>query len=157
MTHPIPNLSTHAEQLAHYAAIKRRLYGGKPKPKPKPLLMEVVKTVTVKQSEYWEIPTWKLHRVFFNDHVIRWQMRGFAVPSDWLRNRCKEIGVEYKDMIGHKRARSVSIPRQRLMYEVHKQFPELSLPQVGRMFGGRDHTTILHGVRVHKERINAND
>lgn len=157
MTHPIPNLSTHAEQLAHYAAIKRRLYGGKPKPKPKQLLLEVVKTVTVKQSEYWEIPTWKLHRVFFNDHVIRWQMRGFTVPSDWLKNRCVEIGVEYKDMIGHSRKRAVCAPRHRLMYEVHKQFPELSLPQVGRMFGGRDHTTILHGVRVHKERINEND
>lgn len=155
MTHPIPNLTTRAEQLAHYAAIKRRLHGGKPKPKP--LLLESTKTVTVKQSEYWEIPIWKLHRVFFNDHVIRWQMRGFSVPSDWLRDRCKEIGVEYKDIIGHKRARAVSIPRQRLMYEVHKQFPDLSFPQVGRMFGGRDHTTILHGVRVHKERMNEND
>lgn len=151
----IHDLTTYAGQYAHIKAVKARLNAGKPKPKPLPL--EITKTVKVKQSEYFEIPTWKLQKLFFDDHVIRWQIRGFSVPSDWLKNRCIEIGVEYKDMVGYKRARVFSIPRQRLMYEVNKEFPHLSLPQIGRMFGQRDHTTILHGLRAHEERMNAND
>ena len=157
MTHPIPNLSTRAAQIAHYAAVKRRLYGKPVKPKPKPVLLEVVTVKHVKKSEYWDIPLWQNHRTYFNDHVIRWQMRGFSVPSDWLRDRCKELDVEHSDIVSHSRKRELSMTRQRLMVETHERFPELSLPQIGRMFGGRDHTTILHGIRVHKERVNAND
>ena len=80
-----------------------------------------------------------------------------STPTDWLRDRCKEIGVEYSDIVGISRKRDITIPRQRLMYEVYEKFPGLSLPQMGRMFGGRDHSTLIHGIRAHKERMNAND
>lgn len=44
--------------------------------------------------------------------------------------------------------------RQEAMWEI-RQRTALSLPQIGRLFGLKDHTTILHGVRAHEKRIAA--
>mgnify|MGYP001317678911 FL=1 len=53
-------------------------------------------------------------------------------------------------MIGPKRVRTVARPRQIAMY-LAKQMTSRSLPEIGRRFGGRDHTTIMHGVRKIEE------
>ncbi len=53
-------------------------------------------------------------------------------------------------MMGPKRARNVARPRQIAMY-LSKQLTSRSLPEIGRRFGGRDHTTIMHGVRKIEE------
>jgi len=151
----IHDLTTYAGQYAHIKAVKARIASAAYRPK-KPKI-ETVKTFKVKQSEYWDIPLWKAHRIQFNDHIIRWQMRSFSTNTDWLRDRCRELGVDYGDIVSASRARPLAKVRQRLMYETHMRFPELSLPQLGRMFGGRDHTTLIHGIRAHKERMNAND
>jgi chromosomal replication initiator protein len=50
------------------------------------------------------------------------------------------------DIIGPKRLRSYARPRQVAMY-LCKQLTSRSLPEIGRRFGGRDHTTVMHGVR----------
>ena len=44
------------------------------------------------------------------------------------------------------RVRTIARPRQIAMY-LAKQLTPRSLPEIGRRFGGRDHTTIMHGVR----------
>jgi chromosomal replication initiator protein len=49
-------------------------------------------------------------------------------------------------MIGPKRVRTIARPRQVAMY-LSKQLTTRSLPEIGRRFGGRDHTTVMHGVR----------
>lgn len=43
--------------------------------------------------------------------------------------------------------------RQEAMYEMYIRCPHLSLPDIGRILGGRDHTTIMHGVQAHCKRI----
>ena len=45
-----------------------------------------------------------------------------------------------------RRAREVARPRQIAMY-LAKQLTQRSLPEIGRRFGGRDHTTVIHAVR----------
>jgi len=55
-------------------------------------------------------------------------------------------------MMGPKRARNVARPRQIAMY-LSKQLTCRSLPEIGRRFGGRDHTTIMHGVRKIEELV----
>ena len=45
-----------------------------------------------------------------------------------------------------RRARSVARPRQVAMY-LAKQLTARSLPEIGRKFGGRDHTTVMHAVK----------
>jgi len=52
-----------------------------------------------------------------------------------------------KTMESQRRTRCVARPRQIAMYALRELCPHLSLPAIGRLLGGRDHTTILHGVR----------
>ena len=57
-------------------------------------------------------------------------------------------------MIGPKRVRTIARPRQIAMY-LAKQLTSRSLPEIGRRFGGRDHTTIMHGVKKIEELMTA--
>jgi chromosomal replication initiator protein len=62
------------------------------------------------------------------------------------RKVSEHYNIRLSDMIGPKRLRIIARPRQIAMY-LAKQLTPRSLPEIGRRFGGRDHTTIMHGVR----------
>ncbi len=62
------------------------------------------------------------------------------------RKVSEHYAIRLSDMIGPKRVRSIARPRQVAMY-LAKQLTSRSLPEIGRRFGGRDHTTVMHGVR----------
>jgi chromosomal replication initiator protein len=55
-------------------------------------------------------------------------------------------GTSIEDMTGYRRSRPFVRPRHIAMW-LARHLTTLSLPQIGRAFGGRDHTTVLHGVR----------
>ena len=61
--------------------------------------------------------------------------------------------IRLSDLIGPKRLRVYARPRQVAMF-LAKQHTSRSLPEIGRKFGGRDHTTVMHGVRRIEELIN---
>jgi chromosomal replication initiator protein len=50
------------------------------------------------------------------------------------------------EMVSRRQAREVCRPRQVAMY-LAKQMTVRSLPEIGRRFGGRDHTTVIHAIR----------
>lgn len=56
------------------------------------------------------------------------------------------FNIRISDMHSARRARSVARPRQVAMY-LAKQLTSRSLPEIGRKFGGRDHTTVMHAVK----------
>ena len=62
------------------------------------------------------------------------------------RKVSEHYSIRLSDMIGPKRVRTIARPRQVAMY-LAKQMTTRSLPEIGRRFGGRDHTTVMHGVR----------
>ncbi|MGB5872055.1 MAG: chromosomal replication initiator protein DnaA [Albidovulum sp.] len=66
------------------------------------------------------------------------------------RKVSEHFNIRLSDMIGPKRTRTIARPRQVAMY-LSKQLTTRSLPEIGRRFGGRDHTTIMHGVRKVEE------
>ena len=79
--------------------------------------------------------------------------------KDLLSIQNRQVGVEniqktvadfYKikvaDMYSKKRPASIARPRQIAMY-LSKEMTQKSLPEIGELFGGRDHTTVLHAVR----------
>jgi chromosomal replication initiator protein len=66
------------------------------------------------------------------------------------RKVSEHYNIRLSDMIGPKRVRTIARPRQIAMY-LAKQLTLRSLPEIGRRFGGRDHTTIMHGVRKIEE------
>ena len=69
------------------------------------------------------------------------------VTVDQIQKAVAEhYGLKQADMISERRARAVARPRQAAMW-IAKQITTRSLPDIGRRFGGRDHTTVLHAVR----------
>jgi chromosomal replication initiator protein len=66
--------------------------------------------------------------------------------EDILRIVAKHYGVSRADLLSSRRTANVVRPRQIAMY-LAKTLTLRSLPEIGRRFGGRDHTTVLHAVR----------
>jgi chromosomal replication initiator protein len=79
--------------------------------------------------------------------------------SDLIRQHDKKVTIEeimrkvaehyclrLSDMTSARRARAVARPRQVAMF-LAKTLTAKSLPEIGRRFGGRDHTTVMHAVR----------
>jgi chromosomal replication initiator protein len=63
-----------------------------------------------------------------------------------LRKVSEHYNIRLSDLTGPKRLRVYARPRQIAMY-LAKHMTNRSLPEIGRRFGGRDHTTIMHGVK----------
>jgi len=73
------------------------------------------------------------------------------VTIDEIQRRVAEhFNIRVADMHSARRARAVARPRQVAMY-LAKQLTARSLPEIGRKFGGRDHTTVMHAVRKIEE------
>jgi chromosomal replication initiator protein len=69
------------------------------------------------------------------------------VTVDHIQKTVAEhYALKQADLISERRARAVARPRQVAMW-LAKQITTRSLPDIGRRFGGRDHTTVLHAVR----------
>ncbi len=69
------------------------------------------------------------------------------VTIEEIQKRVAEhYNVRLSEMYSARRARAVARPRQVAMY-LSKQLTSRSLPEIGRKFGGRDHTTVMHAVR----------
>ncbi|WP_425050940.1 chromosomal replication initiator protein DnaA [Psychromarinibacter sp. S121] len=66
------------------------------------------------------------------------------------RKVSEHYNIRLSDLIGPRRLRALARPRQVAMY-LSKQLTSRSLPEIGRRFGNRDHTTIMHGVRKIEE------
>jgi chromosomal replication initiator protein len=73
------------------------------------------------------------------------------VTIEEIQRRCAEhFNIKQADMQSPRRARQVARPRQVAMY-LAKQLTTRSLPEIGRKFGGRDHTTVMHAVKKVEE------
>ena len=73
------------------------------------------------------------------------------VTIEEIQKRVAEhFNIRMADMHSARRARAVARPRQVAMY-LAKQLTPRSLPEIGRKFGGRDHTTVMHAVRKIEE------
>ena len=75
------------------------------------------------------------------------RLRERRVMIDEIQRRVAEhFNVRLAEMTSARRARAFARPRQVAMY-LSKQLTSRSLPEIGRKFGGRDHTTVMHAVR----------
>lgn len=76
--------------------------------------------------------------------------------DDILKVVGRHYNVAKSDLLSPRRARTVVVPRQVGMY-LAKKLTSRSLPEIGRRFGGRDHSTVLHAVRKIDEQIRSDD
>jgi chromosomal replication initiator protein len=70
--------------------------------------------------------------------------------EDIKRKVCDHYHLRMSDLVSARRARAVARPRQVAMY-LSKTLTSKSLPEIGRGFGGRDHTTVIHAVKKIEE------
>lgn len=99
-----------------------------------------------------EVPATTAERVWPVQHdshmAAYWEWKGNE-PLGFLKLRCREMGVSFHDIIGPSYKRIHSDPRGALMAEVKNRYPDKSLPELGCLFGGRDHSTIRTALRKH--------
>lgn len=72
-----------------------------------------------------------------------------------IRKVADHYNVRMTDILGPRRSRNVARPRQVAMF-LAKRLTTKSLPEIGRRFGGRDHTTVIHAVKKIEE-LSAHD
>jgi hypothetical protein len=74
-------------------------------------------------------------------------------PIDEILALAAEItGVSIEDFRSPMRVRRMAWPRHFAMFLLHKARRDLSTTQIGRVFGKRDHSTVMHGLRKARER-----
>ena len=81
----------------------------------------------------------------FSQHIL--PLRERAKVIDEIQNKVSNYyNINVDDLISSRRLRSFARPRQVAMY-LAKKLTSRSLPEIGRKFGGRDHTTVIHAVK----------
>jgi len=81
--------------------------------------------------------------------VLRASERRITI-EEIQRRVAEHYNIKLSEMSSERRARAVARPRQVAMF-LSKQLTSRSLPEIGRKFGGRDHTTVMHAVRKIEE------
>lgn len=98
----------------------------------------------------WNAPEYRLNR---NPVHVRAQP-AVSVPVQCrmiIQSVATHYGMTVEDLIGPTQSRPFAYARHEAMFRV-RQERKLSLPAIGRIFGGRDHSTVLSGVRAHEAR-----
>lgn len=154
-----------AVQTQHYADIRKRLFGAPP-------AKARSATVTIPQRQKQapepivlaQLPLWSVVDLYFDCHVRAWHEAverdlaedltemAYMPPRRPTKHIIAEVlenfpSVTWEDIKGKHRTLDVMYPRQLCMHAVHEQRKDLSYPQIGKLFGGRDHTTALHSVK----------
>ena len=140
----IAKFATAEELMAHYAIVRARLNGPAPKviihaaalppppPEPEPEPIE---------PSAPELPKFFVHTAPVNPASIRVNF------DEVVELVCNELGYTRSGIFANRRVHKLCFDRQMLWALAYKHCPHLSLPQIGRASGGRDHTTVLHGRR----------
>jgi hypothetical protein len=167
-------LSTHTEQVRHYAAIKRRLWDGPPKPVERPQKpVEVLPAKAAARMVYCcpigpgmgmafqAIPACLSSGALPEARLVYEQPVGPKIPDHEKVQRIKQstalrYGVTVCDVESERRNVPSVRARQCAMWQI-KQELSWSLPRIARCFGQRDHTTALYAVRRHQARIDAGE
>ena len=82
--------------------------------------------------------------------------RTHITPSQVIEIVSKFYNISVPEIVSASRSRELVQPRQVAMYLI-RQETDASLPEIGALLGGRDHTTVIHGVERIKERLEAEE
>ena len=102
------------------------------KPAPKPSLPKPRDVIAIQ-------PTIVVDQVISQPHLI-------------MREVCDKHGISKSELLSPRRAVPIVAARHEAMYRMSKE-TTMSLPAIGRRMGGRDHTTVLHGIRKYEANL----
>lgn len=67
-------------------------------------------------------------------------------PERYAESIAKELGFTMKTLSTRNRSRHLVEARQIIMYLLRERYPNYSLKNIGILFGGKDHTTVIHSI-----------
>ncbi|MDP1710320.1 MAG: helix-turn-helix domain-containing protein, partial [candidate division WWE3 bacterium] len=82
--------------------------------------------------------------------------RRFVNPPDVIGTVCRCFGINREQLCSPSRSREIVLPRQIAAYLL-RQMGNASLNQIGALLGGKDHTTILHGLKKIEKDLTQNN
>jgi len=145
-----PDLHTAEEWRAHYNAVKARILKAGIRPVFVPTAIDQAKlsednptTISHRDQPIGNKPEIYGPSTYL---YLKWLGSGISTSKLIMQETAGYFGVSEIDMKSDRRTKNVVIPRHVAMYMLRNS-TLLSLPQIGRVFGGRDHTTILHAVQ----------
>lgn len=133
------DLSTYAGQIANIKAVRARIAAAAYKPPfPTPRI--------VSSSNWTRRPLWMSDDIHFDWHVMAFKrVMATAAHIRWLKRRCRQLGCDYDDIRSESRRDEIIPFRQRLYYEMHKEFPDLPWVRIGQAMGRSDHSAAIWG------------
>jgi chromosomal replication initiator protein len=90
-----------------------------------------------------------------NEDIVK-SKRPYTRPIEILKVISKHFNVTESQIIGPKRLRPIVIPRQYAMYLMRVDL-EISYKEIGRILGGRDHTTVMYAVEKISKEVNLSE
>lgn len=148
---------TEAELIERYAEARQRLWGGKePEAAPRRYLLPP----QPKQGPF-QIPE-AIRRKVKVPKVIHARDRADEVlplpdAERWkviIAEVCEKHGIDWIELVSDRRPAATVLARHEAMYRMRHE-TTMSLPAIGRKLGGRDHSSVFHGIRRHEERLAA--
>jgi hypothetical protein len=130
------------DQRAHYRSVRSRLTGFRRGAAPKP----VETAVPI---------SWTYGGMTAQGNVISFDFRSVTI-SEIIAAVCGFYKISGNDLVSACRQARIVYPRQVAMYLCRELTPK-SFPLIGRMFGGRDHTTALHAWRKISELVKTDE
>lgn len=84
-------------------------------------------------------------------NTVTWDPPPSRLIVQIAQDVCDKYRIRMRDLRGPSQARAFSVPRQEFMARAHAT-RSYSTPQIGSFLNGRDHTTVLAGIRAHEAR-----
>lgn len=120
------------DQAAHYKSVRRRLTGFRRGHTPKP-----VNTV---------VPiSWTFGNITATGNVISYDFSRVRM-GEIIEAVCEFYKLTHMELVSHRRTQNLTYARQVAMYLARELTPK-SYPEIGRMLGNRDHSTVIHGAK----------
>lgn len=145
---------TNFDWRSHYKAVRSRLYSSPAKPVP-----IVVRCSNSDMPSVWDPKRIDVANLYARpigptpvEPYFLWSNIGEMRAA--IADVCERYGVTQADLFSTRRTQGLVAIRHELMWMV-KNRTTWSLPEIGRRLGGRDHTTVLHGVRKHQLKVDA--
>lgn len=130
----------HERSKRFHAEIARKAAALEPEAALRAMTFVRPKMVVIDPEPFYK-NMWFYHLV--TEPVVR---SGPARVEDIQRAVCRRFDVSRLDMLSDRRTWDIVKPRQVAMY-LSKELTMRSLPEIGRRFGGRDHSTVIHSIR----------
>ena len=151
---------------ARYAAARARTFGSgalrdkAPARNKSASLRDAESFPVIRPIKAKQIIEWQINDIHFDEHVKDWRLAMLSLQGApmkaYIMRRSRELGFAYHEIVGTSRKRPITQARQLIMWEiktivrpgkVQGEPDYISYPEIGRLFGGKDHTSVLHAVR----------